>query len=89
MKKMRTLRRKGTVKGGRNSTTMFETSLFKDAKTLQKEFEDKKKEIEEGSCGTLFDFINSNDMRYFLLQNELDYVLYKTCIQYENIELIM
>jgi hypothetical protein len=88
MKKMRTLRRKTTVKGGRAST-MFETSLFKDAKTLQKEFEDKKKEIEEGTCSTLFDFINSNDMRYFLLQNELDYVLYKTCIQHENIELIM
>jgi hypothetical protein len=89
MKKLRTLRNKSTIRGrGASFFTTGDTSMFKDAKTLQTEFEDKKKQIEEGTCVSLVDFINSSDMRYFLIQNELDYVLFKTCIQTNNTELI-
>jgi hypothetical protein len=62
--------------------------FFKETKDLQKEYELILHRIQSPDSETLKDLTSNSDMKYFLLHNDLDYDVFRTCIKFKRIDFI-
>jgi hypothetical protein len=75
-------------KASRKTNKDVNTDFFKDAKDLQNEYELILARIENPGSESLKDLTSNSDMKYFLLHNDLDYNVFRTCIKWKRIDII-
>ena len=61
---------------------------FKDAEDLQEDYETLQKAIFNEELDVFSDIIKSSDMKYFLVQNDLDYNLFRDSVRFQRVEFI-
>ena len=61
---------------------------FKDAKDLQEDYETLQKAIFNEEIDLFSEIIRSSDMKYFLVQNDLDYNLFRDSVRFQRVEFI-
>lgn len=83
------VRRTGKLKTIKTKKTEKESGIdFKDIKDLMEEYENILKSIEEDDFDTVIYLIRSSDMKYFLVQNDLDYNIFRRCITKKKVNFI-
>jgi hypothetical protein len=81
----RSKKRKAT---SRKQNKPVDNDFFKDTKDLQNEYELILRRIENPDSESLKDLTSNSDMKYFLLHNDLDYNVFRTCIRWKRIDFI-
>jgi hypothetical protein len=61
---------------------------FKDAKDLQEDYEILQKAIFNEEIELFSEIIHSSDMKYYLVQNDLDYNLFRDSVRFQRTEFI-
>ncbi len=62
---------------------------FKDAKDLQEEYEALQRTLLHDDLDLFSNIIRSPDMKYFLVQNDLDYDLFRDSVRYTRFDFLM
>jgi hypothetical protein len=81
-------RSKKKKKTSQKSSKDVNSDVFKDTKDLQSEYELMLKRIEDPESESLKDLASNSDMKYFLMHNDLDYNVFRTCIKNRRLDFI-
>ena len=81
--------RKLSVRGNSRRSDISADNLFSsDASDLNTYYELILKAIESDDVTQYVHYLNSSDMKYFLIHNDMDYYLFRTAVKYQRTEFL-